>query len=109
VVFDHTRRTTKRTHREKDTLRDPVPAPHSDLTDASAFQCMRDRFGDAEAADRLTHQFSIINAWHSMGGTLTKLPVTVCDARTINKGPLTQTRCEAAIRPDPSFECNRPN
>ena len=109
VVFDHTRRSTNRTHREKYASRDPVPAPHSDYTDASAFQRMRDRFGDAEAADRLTRRFSIINAWRSIGDTVEQWPLTVCDARTINEAQLTQTRREAPIRPDPSFEYNRPS
>ena len=109
VVFDHTRRSTNRAHREKFASRDPVPAPHSDYTDASAFQRMRDKFGDAEAAARLTRRFSIVNAWRSMGGTLEQWPLTVCDARTIDDSRLTQTRREAPVRPDPSFEYNRPS
>ena len=47
VVFDHTRRSTRASHREKYGSRDPVPAPHSDYDDVSAFQRMRDKFGDA--------------------------------------------------------------
>ena len=109
VVFDHTRRSTERAHREKYASRDPVPAPHSDYTDASAFQRMRDKFGDAEAADRLKQRFSIVNAWRSMSGTLEQWPLTVCDARTIDEARLTQTRREAPVRPDPSFEYNRPS
>jgi len=109
VVFDHTRRSTEQAHREKYASRDPVPAPHSDYTDASAFQRMRDKFGDEEAEDRLTRRFSIINAWRSMTGTLEQWPLTVCDARTIDDSRLTQTRREAPVRPDPSFEYNRPS
>lgn len=109
VVFDHTRRSTDRAHREKYASRDPVPAPHSDYTDASAFQRMRDKFGDAEAAARLTRRFAIVNAWRSMGGTLEQWPLTVCDARTIDDSRLTQTRREAPVRTDPSFEYNRPS
>jgi len=109
VVYDHTRRSTNLAHREKYASRDPVPAPHSDYTDASAFQRMRDKFGDAEAEDRLSRRFSIVNAWRSMSGTLEQWPLTVCDARTINEAALTQTRREAPVRPDPSFEYNRPS
>ena len=107
VVFDHTRRSTDRAHREKYASRDPVPAPHSDYTDTSAFQRMRDKFGDAEAEDRLARRFSIVNAWRSMGGTIEQWPLTVCDARTIDESRLTQTRREAPVRPVPSFEYNR--
>ncbi|CAN0570905.1 unnamed protein product, partial [Laminaria digitata] len=66
IVFDHTRRSTDVAHREKYASRDPVPAPHSDYTDASAFQRMRDKFGNKEAEGRLKSRFSIINAWRSM-------------------------------------------
>lgn len=109
VVYDHTRRSTNRAHRETYASRDPVPAPHSDYTDASAFQRMRDKFGDAGAEERLKCRFSIVNAWRSMGGTLEQWPLTVCDARTIDEAALTQTRREAPVRPDPSFEYNRPS
>ncbi len=109
VVFDHTRRSTNQEHREKYASRDPVPAPHSDYTDNSAFQRMRDRFGDEEAELRLNRRFSIVNAWRSMTGTLEQWPLTVCDARTIDDTQLTQTRREAPLRPEPSFEYNRPS
>ena len=46
VVFDHTRRSTEASHREKYGSRDPVPAPHSDYDDSSARQRMRDKFGE---------------------------------------------------------------
>ena len=109
VVYDHTRRSTELSHREKYGSRDPVPAPHSDYTDASAFQRMRDKFGDEEAERRLKRRFSIVNAWRSMTGTLEQWPLTVCDARTIDDMQLTQTRREAPLRPEPSFEYNRPS
>jgi hypothetical protein len=70
---------------------------------------MRDKFGDKEAEERLTRRFSIVNAWRSMNGTLEQWPLTVCDARTIDALNLTQTRREAPVRPDPSFEYNRPS
>lgn len=109
IVFDHTRRSTDVAHREKHASRDPVPAPHSDYTDASAVQRMHDKFGKKDAEDRLKHRFSIVNAWRSMTGTLEQWPLTVCDARTIDGSRLTQTRREAPVRPDPSFEYNRPS
>ncbi|MBO6781869.1 MAG: methyltransferase [Alphaproteobacteria bacterium] len=109
VVYDHTRRSTDLAHRTKYASRDPVPAPHSDYTDASAFQRMRDKFGDSEAEERLKGRFSIVNAWRSMTGTIEQWPLTVCDARSIDDSLLTQTRREAPLRPEPSFEYNRPS
>ncbi len=109
VVYDHTRRSTELAHREKYASRDPVPAPHSDYTDASAFQRMRDKFGDDEAEQRLKRRFSIVNAWRSMTGTVEQWPLTVCDARTVDEVLMTQTRREAPLRPEPSFEYNRPS
>ena len=109
VVFDHTRRSTRQSHREKYASRDPVPAPHSDYTDNSAFQRIRDRFSDEEAEQRLKRRFSIVNAWRSMTGTVEQWPLTVCDARTVDDTSMTQTRREAPLRPEPSFEYNRPS
>lgn len=108
VVFDHTRRSTLASHREKYGSRDPVPAPHSDYDDASAVQRMRDKFGDA-AEERLKGRFAIVNAWRSMSGTIEQWPLTACDARTIDVEMLISTRREAPIRPEPSFEYARPS
>ena len=108
VVFDHTRRSTDPSHREKYGSRDPVPAPHSDYDDISARQRMRDKFG-AGADERLRGRFAIVNAWRSMSGPIEQWPLTVCDARTIDDDFLVSTRREAPIRPEPSFEYARPS
>jgi hypothetical protein len=108
VVYDHTRRSTDKAHREKYSSRDPVPAPHSDYSEVSAVQRMRDRFGE-EADDLLTRRFSIVNAWRSTAPVIEQWPLCVCDARTIDESLLTWTMREAPIRPEPSFEYNRPS
>ena len=108
VVFDHTRRSTDPSHREKYGSRDPVPAPHSDYDDSSARQRMRDKFG-AGADERLRGRFAIVNVWRSMSGPIEQWPLTVCDSRTIDEDFLISTRREAPIRPEPSFEYARPS
>ena len=108
IVFDHTRRSTDASHREKYGSRDPVPAPHSDYDDSSARQRMRDKFGDA-ADERLRGRFAIVNVWRSMSGPIEQWPLTVCDSRTIDEDFLISTRREAPIRPEPSFEYARPS
>lgn len=108
VVFDHTRRSTRASHREKYGSRDPVPAPHSDYDDSSARQRMHDKFGEA-ADERLRGRFAIVNVWRSMSGPVEQWPLTVCDARTIDEEFLISTRREAPIRPEPSFEYARPS
>tara|TARA_R110002110_G_scaffold85816_2_gene223540 strand:- start:128276 stop:129139 length:864 start_codon:yes stop_codon:yes gene_type:complete len=108
VVFDHTRRSTDASHREKYGSRDPVPAPHSDYDDSSARQRMRDKFGDG-ADERLQGRFAIVNVWRSMSGPVEQWPLTVCDSRSIDDDFLISTQREAPIRPEPSFEYARPS
>ena len=108
VVFDHTRRSTELSHREAHASRDPVPAPHSDYTEGSAIQRMRDKFGDA-AGERLKGRFAIVNTWRSMAGTIEQWPLTVCDARTVDDSLLYSTRREGPLRAEPSFEYDRPS
>ncbi len=106
IAFDHTRRSTVPEQREKYNARDPVPAPHSDYSDASAEQRMRDVFGD-KIGDRLDRRFAIVNAWRSMTGTIEQWPLAVCDARTINEDLLIDTYRHAPHRAEPSFEYSR--
>ncbi|NKB49351.1 MAG: methyltransferase [Alphaproteobacteria bacterium] len=106
VVFDHTRRSTDGAQRVKRDWRDPVPLPHSDYTDASAAQRMRDVFGDG-ADDRLTRRFAVVNVWRSMTGPIEQWPVAVCDARTINDDRMHKIVRSAPHRTEPSFEYSR--
>ena len=106
IVFDHTRRSTVPEQREKHNARDPVPAPHSDYSDASVEQRMRDVFGD-KAGERLDRRFAMVNAWRSMTGTIEQWPLAVCDARTINENLLIDTYRHAPHRAEPSFEYSR--
>jgi hypothetical protein len=106
VVYDNTRRSSDGGQRETHNLRDPVPLPHSDYTDASAAQRMRDVFGDG-ADDRLTRRFAIVNAWRSMAGPIEQWPVAVCDARSINDDLMHKIVRSAPHRTEPSFEYSR--
>jgi hypothetical protein len=105
-VFDHTRRSTDPEHRKMHLSRDPVPAPHTDYTEESAEQRMRDRFGD-EADERLKRRFAIVNVWRSMTGPIEQWPLAVCDARTIDPAKMQGTQREAPESEEPSFEYNR--
>ena len=106
VVYDHTRRSTVIAHREKHNARNPVALPHSDYTDASARQRMRDVFGD-EAEEKIKKRFSIVNAWRSIAGTIEQWPLAVCDARTINDKFMHMVERRAPHREEPSFEYAR--
>ncbi len=106
VVFDHTRRSSDGAHREKHNWRDPVPLPHSDYTDRSAAQRMRDVFSD-DADDRLNRRFAIVNVWRSMTGPIEQWPVAVCDARSINDDLMHTIVRSAPHRAEPSFEYSR--
>ena len=106
VVFDHTRRSTVPEQREKYNARDPVPAPHSDFSDESAEQRMRDVFGN-KIGNRLHRRFAMVNAWRSMTSNIEQWPLAVCDARTINEDLLVDTYRHAPHRAEPSFEYSR--
>ncbi|NNE85653.1 MAG: methyltransferase [Alphaproteobacteria bacterium] len=106
VVYDHTRRSSDGAQRETHNLRDPVPLPHSDYTDASAAQRMRDVFGDG-ADERLKRRFAIVNVWRSMAGPIEQWPMAVCDARSVNDAQIHKIVRSAPHRTEPSFEYSR--
>ena len=106
VVYDHTRRSSDGARREEHNWRDPVPLPHSDYTDRSAAQRMRDVFGD-DADDRLGRRFAIVNVWRSMTGPIEQWPVAVCDARSVRDDTMHKIVRNAPHRAEPSFEYSR--
>jgi hypothetical protein len=106
VVYDHTRRSSDGAHRKMHNWRDPVPLPHSDYTDRSAAQRMRDVFSD-DADDRLNRRFAIVNVWRSMTGPIEQWPLAVCDARSINDDLMHTIVRSAPHRAEPSFEYSR--
>ncbi len=83
VVFDHTRRSSSQKVREKYNARDPAGAAHTDYTDWSAQQRIKDVLPD-EATYRLSRRFAIVNVWRSMTNTIQEWPLALCDARAIN-------------------------
>ncbi len=105
-VFDHTRRSSDGAQREKRDWRDPVPLPHSDYTDRSVRQRMRDVYG-YDAEDRLARRFAVVNAWRSMTGPVEQWPIAMCDARTIDDSLMHKIEREAPHRTEPSFEYSR--
>lgn len=106
AVFDHTRRSSDGVHREQHNWRNPVPIPHSDYTDRSAAQRMRDFFG-GEADDKLKRRFAIVNVWRSMNEPIEQWPLAMCDARSINDATLHTIVRSAPHRAEPSFEYDR--
>lgn len=110
VVFDHTRRSTVAEQRDRRLARDPAAAAHTDYTDASARQRLRDVFTDpAEAEARLKRPFAIINAWRSMAGPIEQWPLALCDARSIDDALLHTVERKDNTRKEPSFEYSRPS
>lgn len=107
VVYDHTRRSSEGSHRERHNSRDPVPLPHSDYTEPSALQRLRDVFGDEEGAVRARRPFAIVNAWRSMAGTIEQWPLAVCDARSVDESAMHTIVRLAPHRDEPSFEYAR--
>jgi len=106
AVFDHTRRCSDGAQREAHNWRGPVPLPHSDYTDTSAAQRMRDFFGD-EADARLKRRFALVNVWRSMNEPIEQWPVALCDARSVNDDLMLTIVRSAPHRAEPSFEYDR--
>ncbi len=86
-VFDHTRRSTSQALREKHNARDPAGAAHTDYTDWSAAQRIKDLLPD-EAEALLAKRFAIINVWRSVAGTIEEWPLGLCDARSVDDAHL---------------------
>jgi hypothetical protein len=106
VVYDHTRRSSDGARREQRNWRDPVPLPHSDYTDRSAAQRLRDVFPD-DAEARLNRRFVIVNVWRSMTGPIEQWPLAVCDARSVDEALMHRIVRSAPHRAEPSFEYSR--
>jgi len=86
-VFDHTRRSSSQALREKHNARDPAGAAHTDYTDWSARQRIKDLLPD-EAEALLAKRFAIINVWRSTTGVVEEWPMALCDARSVDDGCL---------------------
>ena len=86
-VFDHTRRSSSQTLREKHNARDPAGAAHTDYTDWSAQRRIKDLMPD-EADARLAKRFAIVNVWRSVTGIIEEWPLALCDARSVDDSHL---------------------
>ena len=106
AVYDHTRRSSDGAVREQHNWRGPVPLPHSDYTDRSAAQRMRDFFGD-DAEVRLARRFAIVNVWRSMNAPIEQWPLAMCDGRSVNDDSMLKIVRSAPHRAEPSFEYAR--
>jgi hypothetical protein len=98
IVFDHTRRANDQTTREQRDVREPVRTVHSDYTDRSASQRIRDLLLGDEVEQRLAHRFAIINTWRPLRGPVRTAPLALCDAQSIDTKDLIATERRARDR-----------
>lgn len=82
VIFDHTLRDSAHGSRATAALREPMRRVHNDQTFSSAPRRVRDHLPEDEAAARLRQRFAIINVWRALD-VVERLPLALCDARTI--------------------------
>ncbi|MSO81048.1 MAG: methyltransferase [Alphaproteobacteria bacterium] len=106
IAYDYTRRSNVPETKAKYRTREPVPAPHSDYTDISAAQRLRDVLGDAAEA-QMKKRFAIVNVWRSIAGTIEEWPLAVCDARSIDDSLMHTFVRETTHTNEPSFEYSR--
>jgi len=82
VIFDHTLRDSTLEIGQA-ALREPVRRVHDDQTIASAPHRVAKHLPVDEAAWRLQRRFAIVNFWRPIDGPVLKMPLAVCDARSI--------------------------
>lgn len=88
IVFDHTRRIGHAGMRAAKAVREPVQLVHSDYTERSGPQKLRDFLPEEEAEKSLQKRFAIINVWRSMAGPVESSPLALCDAGSVNPSDL---------------------
>lgn len=98
IVFDHTRRADDQNTRQQRDVREPVSTAHSDYTDRSARQRLRDLLPQDEAKQRLARRFAIVNIWRPLRGPVRTAPLALCDAQSIDTKDLVVTERRARDR-----------
>ena len=91
VVFDHNVRSSDESMRREKRVREPVRVVHNDYTVKSGPQRVRDLLPADEAQARLKHRFAMINVWRSIRGPVRRMPLALCDARSIAQNDLVAT------------------
>jgi hypothetical protein len=82
VVFDHTLRDSTQGTRRIAEREDPVRSVHNDHHADSAQRRVREHLPPEEAEARLRERFAIVNLWRPLG-TVERLPLALCDARSV--------------------------
>jgi hypothetical protein len=83
VVFDHTLRTADHELRESKGIREVVRRVHSDYTEWSGPQRVRDILPD-EAEQLLQRRFAIIQVWRPIKHPVETYPLAMADAQTLS-------------------------
>jgi hypothetical protein len=86
LIFDHTIRSVPKVRAGAKGVREPTRHVHSDYTEASGPQRVRDLLTPEEAAQRLKRRFLEVNVWRPIKGPLQDAPLAVCDAGSIAPG-----------------------
>lgn len=91
VVFDHTIRASAEQTRAEKAVREPVRMAHNDYTDRSAPQRIRDFLPADEAEARLSGRYAVVQVWRPIGAPVQRMPLAICDARSIAEDDLKVT------------------
>jgi hypothetical protein len=87
VAFDPTLRTTKTDASASVAYRPPVLRVHSDFTDRSAAQTLRDLKYEHRGGDR-SRRFAIFQVWRPLSESVDSLPLALADARSVEQSDL---------------------
>ena len=82
-IFDHTIRVEDEATRTERAVRLPVATIHNDYTEWSGPKRVRDVMPKTDAEHYLSHRFTMVNVWRSIGASAERMPLAMADAQTI--------------------------
>jgi hypothetical protein len=100
LVVDHKLRTGSLAWEQGPRRFEPVRRVNAAPTSRLAAQQVQRHLDQSEASHRLQRRFAMVRVYRPIGGAAVRLPLAVCDARTIRTDDLFATRPECLGWPD---------
>ena len=101
LIFDHTRRSSSATVRSTRNIRESSTVIHNDYSGDSGHVRLKDYLKATNGLDRtdlLSTDFSIVNIWRSINGTVINHPLAMCDATSVDESDLVSVKREGRER-----------
>jgi hypothetical protein len=82
-IFDHTRRTSGSSERQKYQSREPSSVIHNDYTEWSANKRLKELLGETKHQHASNHPWGIVNVWRPIE-TVENHPLALCNAQSVD-------------------------